>query len=68
MIHVCLHPIRVIRVTCVCSLRCTVYYTCKEHREMGNTGTEETQDRREGGSTIETTQVAWGRKGTGATD
>ena len=35
-----LHPIRVTRVTCVCSLGCTVYYTC---REMRNTGTEETQ-------------------------
>ena len=30
-------------VTRVCSLGCTVYYTCREHREMGNTGIEETQ-------------------------
>ena len=60
-----LHPIliRVTCVTCVCSLGCTVYYTCREHTEMGNTGTGGKE-----GVHMEKTQVAWGRKGTGATD
>ena len=43
-----LHPIRVTRVTCVCSLSCTVYYTCREHREMGNTGNRRNTGGKEG--------------------
>ena len=54
-----LHPIRVTRVTCVCSLGCTVYYTCRELREIGNAGTEETQGTGgKEGVHIEKTQVA----------
>ena len=55
--------VRVTRVTCVCSLSCTVYYTCREHREMGNTRTGETHERREGGSTYGEDTGSMGKKG-----
>ena len=55
--------------TCVCSLGCTVYYTCREYRKMRNTGIEETQGTGgKEGVHMEKTQGAWGRKGAGATD